>query len=123
MFLEASLGLACTCCICAYLLNDFAFVIDNRDGVIELHNHCSSVYQEGDARSALIVMLQELHHAKKGVDIVSGTHVKTHFARPNWRNVFKHVAVKHPDERVGKYLFLSLPPSCPLYILENLCIL
>ncbi|KAJ1687714.1 hypothetical protein LUZ63_019104 [Rhynchospora breviuscula] len=73
------------------------------DGVIELHNHCSSVYQEGDARSALIVMLQELHHAKKGVDIVSGTRVKTHFARPNWRNVFKHVAVKHPDERVGVF--------------------
>lgn len=80
--------------------------------MIELHNHCSSVYQEGDARSALIVMLQELHHAKKGVDIVSGTRVKTHFARPNWRNVFKHVAVKHPDARVGESLSLS-PPSCP----------
>lgn len=72
------------------------------DGVIELHNYCTSVYEEGDARSALITMLQSLHHAKNGVDIVSGTRVKTHFARPNWRNVFKHVAIKHTDERVGK---------------------
>ncbi|KAJ3669534.1 hypothetical protein LUZ60_011484 [Juncus effusus] len=75
----------------------------DRDGVIELHNHCSSVYQEGDVRSALILMLQELHHAKKGVDVVSGTSVKTHFGRPNWRSVFKHVAVHHPDQRVGVF--------------------
>nr|WOW72678.1 ferric reductase [Mangifera indica] len=73
------------------------------DGVIELHNYCTSVYEEGDARSALITMLQSLHHAKNGVDIVSGTRVKTHFARPNWRNVFKHVAVKHTNERVGVF--------------------
>ncbi|KAJ1283794.1 hypothetical protein BS78_03G154100 [Paspalum vaginatum] len=75
----------------------------DKDGVIELHNHCSSVYEEGDARSALIVMLQELQHAKKGVDILSGTSVKTHFARPNWRSVFKHVAVKHESQRVGVF--------------------
>ena len=75
------------------------------DGVIELHNYCTSVYEEGDARSALITMLQSLNHAKNGVDIVSGTRVKTHFARPNWRNVFKHVAVKHTDKRVGQFLF------------------
>uniref|UniRef100_A0ACD5YF49 Uncharacterized protein n=1 Tax=Avena sativa TaxID=4498 RepID=A0ACD5YF49_AVESA len=75
----------------------------DKDGVIELHNHCSSVYQEGDARSALIVMLQELQHAKKGVDILSGTSVKTHFARPNWRSVFKRVAVNHENQRVGVF--------------------
>nr|API61821.1 respiratory burst oxidase-like protein B [Fragaria x ananassa] len=73
------------------------------DGVIELHNYCTSVYEEGDARSALITMLQSINHAKNGVDVVSGTRVKTHFARPNWRNVFKHVAVKHPDQRVGVF--------------------
>ncbi|KAI9099011.1 hypothetical protein K1719_024778 [Acacia pycnantha] len=76
---------------------------NDSDGVIELHNYCTSVYEEGDARSALITMLQSLHHAKNGVDIVSGTRVKTHFARPNWRNVFKHVALKHPDQRVGVF--------------------
>ncbi|XP_057962973.1 respiratory burst oxidase homolog protein B [Malania oleifera] len=76
---------------------------NDREGVIELHNYCTSVYEEGDARSALIAMLQSLHHAKNGVDIVSGTHVKTHFARPNWRTVFKHVAIKHPDQRVGVF--------------------
>ncbi|AQK91563.1 Respiratory burst oxidase homolog protein B [Zea mays] len=75
----------------------------DKDGVIELHNHCSSVHQEGDVRSALIVMLQELQHAKKGVDILSGTSVKTHFARPNWRSVFKHVAVNHENQRIGVF--------------------
>lgn len=75
---------------------------NDREGIIELHNYCTSVYEEGDARSALITMLQSLQHAKSGLDIVSGTRVKTHFARPNWRNVFKHVALKHSNERVGK---------------------
>ncbi|XP_021281733.1 respiratory burst oxidase homolog protein B isoform X2 [Herrania umbratica] len=75
----------------------------DRDRVIELHNYCTSVFEEGDARSALITMLQSLHHAKSGVDIVSGTRVKTHFARPNWHKVFKHVAVNHADQRVGVF--------------------
>ncbi|KAK7337751.1 hypothetical protein VNO77_18338 [Canavalia gladiata] len=57
----------------------------------------------GDARSALIAMLQTLHHAKSGVDIVSGTRVKTHFARPKWRSIFKHTALKHPGKRVGVF--------------------
>lgn len=76
---------------------------NDRDNVIELHNYCTSVYEEGDARSALIAMLQSLHHAKNGMDIVSGSKVKTHFARPNWRAVFKHVAINHTDKRVGVF--------------------
>ncbi|CAJ2631657.1 respiratory burst oxidase homolog protein B-like [Trifolium pratense] len=75
----------------------------DKDGLIELHNYCTSVYEEGDARSALITMLQSLHHAKSGVDVISGTRVKTHFARPNWRTVFKHTALKHPGKRVGVF--------------------
>ncbi|XP_019440572.1 PREDICTED: respiratory burst oxidase homolog protein B-like [Lupinus angustifolius] len=75
----------------------------DKDKVIELHNYCTSVYEEGDARSALITMLQSLHHAKNGVDIVSGTRVKTHFAKPNWRSVFKHAAVKHPGKTIGVF--------------------
>uniref|UniRef100_A0A0E0MN96 EF-hand domain-containing protein n=1 Tax=Oryza punctata TaxID=4537 RepID=A0A0E0MN96_ORYPU len=71
--------------------------------MIELHNHCTSVYEEGDARSALVTMLQALHHAKNGVDVVSGTRVRTHFARPNWRDVFKRVAVNHQGQRVGVF--------------------
>ncbi|KAI3445360.1 hypothetical protein Pfo_002025 [Paulownia fortunei] len=82
---------------------------NDSDGVIEVHNHCSSVYEEGDARSALITMLQSLEHAKTGLDIVSGTRVKTHFARPDWRRVFKHVAVNHADQRVG--VFYCGPPT------------
>ncbi|XP_028770786.1 respiratory burst oxidase homolog protein C [Neltuma alba] len=72
-------------------------------GVIELHNYCTSVYEEGDARSALIAMLQSLNHAKNGVDIVSGTRVMTHFAKPNWRSVYKRIALAHPQARVGVF--------------------
>jgi len=76
----------------------------DRKNVIELHNYCTSVYEEGDARSALITMLQSLNHAKHGVDVVSGTRVMSHFARPNWRSVFKRIAVNHPKTRVGEFL-------------------
>ncbi|KAL0784072.1 hypothetical protein Bca101_000317 [Brassica carinata] len=73
------------------------------NNVIELHNYCSSIYQEGDARSALITMLQSLYHAKNGRDIVSGTLVMSEFARPKWRSIYKRIAVKHPYTRVGVF--------------------
>ncbi|GJN17759.1 hypothetical protein PR202_gb04855 [Eleusine coracana subsp. coracana] len=47
----------------------------DQKNIIEMHNYLTSVYEEGDARSALITMLQALNHAKNGVDIVSGTKV------------------------------------------------
>ncbi|TYJ35013.1 hypothetical protein E1A91_A05G207400v1 [Gossypium mustelinum] len=71
--------------------------------VIELHNYCTSVYEEGDARSALITMLQSLHHAKNGVDVVSGTRVKSHFAKPNWRQVYKNIVLHHQGARIGVF--------------------
>ncbi|KAF3540679.1 hypothetical protein F2Q69_00024696 [Brassica cretica] len=76
------------------------------EGIIELHNYCTSVYEEGDARVALIAMLQSLQHAKNGVDVVSGTRVKSHFAKPNWRQVYKRIAVQHPDKRIEERVFL-----------------
>ncbi|KAG4137091.1 hypothetical protein ERO13_D07G050200v2 [Gossypium hirsutum] len=75
----------------------------DRNHVIELHNYCTSVYEEGDACSALIAMLQALNHAKNGVDVVSGTIVKSHFAKPDWRRVYKQIAVKHNNARVGVF--------------------
>ena len=48
-----------------------------------MHNYLTSVYEEGDARSALITMLQALNHAKNGVDIVSGTRVSYEFEQTN----------------------------------------
>ncbi|BBH08179.1 Riboflavin synthase-like superfamily protein, partial [Prunus dulcis] len=45
----------------------------DQKGQIELHNYLTSVYEEGDARSTLITMVQALNHAKHGVDILSGT--------------------------------------------------
>ncbi|XP_076933352.1 respiratory burst oxidase homolog protein E-like [Bidens hawaiensis] len=72
-------------------------------GQIEMHNYLTSVYKEGDARSTLITMVQALTHAKHGVDILSGTRVRTHFARPNWGEVFSKVALKHPNTTVGVF--------------------
>ncbi|PON97758.1 Respiratory burst oxidase [Trema orientale] len=76
--------------------------LDQR-GVIEMHNYLTSVYEEGDARSALITMVQALNHAKNGVDIVSGTRVRTHFARPNWKKVFSKICSKHCGARIGVF--------------------
>ncbi|KAE9610188.1 hypothetical protein Lal_00006596 [Lupinus albus] len=76
---------------------------EDQRGVIELHSYCTSVYEEGDARSALIAMLQSINHAKNGVDIVSGTRVMSHFAKPDWRSVFKRIALNHPHSQVGVF--------------------
>ncbi|XVE57969.1 hypothetical protein DITRI_Ditri04bG0132000 [Diplodiscus trichospermus] len=76
--------------------------IDQR-GVIEMHNYLTSVYEEGDARSALITMVQALNLAKNGVDIVSGTRVRTHFARPKWKNVLSKLSSKHCNARIGVF--------------------
>lgn len=43
--------------------------------IIEMHNYLTSVYEEGDARSALIGMVQKMQQAKNGVDIVSESRV------------------------------------------------
>ncbi|KAK9101584.1 hypothetical protein Scep_025014 [Stephania cephalantha] len=75
----------------------------DQKGVIEMHNYLTSVYEEGDARSTLLTMVQALNHAKHGVDILSGTRVRTHFARPNWREVFTKIALKHPYSTVGVF--------------------
>lgn len=76
--------------------------LDQR-GVIEMHNYLTSVYEEGDARSALITMVQALNHAKNGVDIVSGTRVRTHFARPKWSKVLSKLSSKHCNARIGVF--------------------
>jgi hypothetical protein len=44
--------------------------------IIEMHNYLTSVYEEGDARSALIAMVQKLQHAKNGLDVVSQSRVQ-----------------------------------------------
>ncbi|KAG8486112.1 hypothetical protein CXB51_019464 [Gossypium anomalum] len=76
--------------------------LDQR-GVIEMHNYLTSVYEEGDARSALITMVQALNQAKNGVDIVSGMRVRTHFARPKWKNVLSKLSSKHCNARIGVF--------------------
>ena len=42
-----------------------------------MHNYLTSMYEEGDARSALIAMVQSLQHAKNGKDVVSDSRVST----------------------------------------------
>ncbi|XP_062091819.1 respiratory burst oxidase homolog protein B-like [Humulus lupulus] len=76
---------------------------NDSDGFIEIHSYCTTIYEEGDARSAWITMLQSINYAKRGFDIVSGTKVKTHFFRPNWRDVFKGLAMNHVDQRIGVF--------------------
>ncbi|CAL0328231.1 unnamed protein product [Lupinus luteus] len=44
-------------------------------GIIDMHNHLTSVYKEGDARSALISGIQKLQLDKNGVDVVSESRV------------------------------------------------
>ncbi|KAL5232548.1 hypothetical protein ABZP36_031324 [Zizania latifolia] len=83
------------------VMNEIA-ELDQRN-IIEMHNYLTSVYEEGDARSALITMLQVLNHAKNGVDIVSGTKVRTHFARPNFKRVLSKIASKHPYAKIGVF--------------------
>ena len=43
--------------------------------IIEMHSYLTCVHEEGDARSALIAMVQSLQHAKNGVDVVSQSRV------------------------------------------------
>ncbi|KAE8687250.1 hypothetical protein F3Y22_tig00111022pilonHSYRG00341 [Hibiscus syriacus] len=92
------------------VMDDIAKYDQNK--IIEMHNYLTSVYREGDARSALIGMMQKMQQAKNGVDIVWESRVifnlvtmlgfvqmsffliiicmnllnqiTTHFARPNW---------------------------------------
>ncbi|KAI8015586.1 hypothetical protein LOK49_LG05G01154 [Camellia lanceoleosa] len=71
--------------------------------MIEMHNYLTSVYEEGDARSALIAMVQSLQHAKNGVDVVSQSRIRTHFARPNWKKVFTNLANTHKSSRIGVF--------------------
>ncbi|KAM7527858.1 hypothetical protein LguiB_031268 [Lonicera macranthoides] len=57
------------------VMDDIAQHDKNR--IIEMHNYLSCVYEEGDARSALIAMVQSLQHAKDGVDVVSQSRVSS----------------------------------------------
>ncbi|XP_057954773.1 putative respiratory burst oxidase homolog protein J [Malania oleifera] len=88
------------------------------NNVIEMHNYLTSVYEEGDARSALIAMVQSLQHSRNGVDIVSESRIRTHFARPNWRKVFTHLASKHNSARIGVFYCGSSTLAKPL---KDLC--
>ncbi|KAI3802582.1 hypothetical protein L1987_30720 [Smallanthus sonchifolius] len=81
----------------------------DKNGVIEMHNYCTSVYEEGDARSAIITVLQRLNHAKNGVDVVSGTRVMSHFGKPDWRGVYKQIALNHTGSRIGVF-YHGAPP-------------
>ncbi|KAK1373646.1 putative respiratory burst oxidase-like [Heracleum sosnowskyi] len=85
--------------------------------IIEMHNYLTSVYEEGDARSALITMVQSLERAKKGVDIVSDSKIITHFARPNWRKVFTELTQTHDQHVIGVFYCGSPTLTKPLQAL------
>ncbi|KAJ4713194.1 Respiratory burst oxidase [Melia azedarach] len=89
-----------------------------KQSVIEMHNFLTSVYEEGDVRSALISVIQALHFARTGIDIVSKTPVWTHFARPDWFNVFSKLARRHRGARIGVFY---CGPTALARELERLC--
>ncbi|RDX91798.1 Respiratory burst oxidase-like protein F, partial [Mucuna pruriens] len=74
-----------------------------KQSVVEMHNFLTSVHPEGDIRSALLSVIQALHFAKNGTDIVSRTPIHTHFARPNWFNIFSRLARKHGGAKIGVF--------------------
>ncbi|KAL4610343.1 hypothetical protein ACB092_08G044300 [Castanea dentata] len=97
----------------------------DHNNVIEMHNYLTSVYEEGDARSALIAMVQQLQHAKNGVDVVSESRIRTHFARPNWKKVFSDLASTHQSSVIGVFycgstvLTKSLKKLCQEFSLNS----
>ncbi|XVF20159.1 hypothetical protein REPUB_Repub11eG0174200 [Reevesia pubescens] len=90
----------------------------DKNKIIEMHNYLTSMYEEGDARSALIGMVQKIQQAKNGVDIVSESRITTHFARPNWRKVFTQMANTHQSSRIGVFYCGSATLT---KVLKNLC--
>ncbi|ESQ37429.1 hypothetical protein EUTSA_v10003051mg [Eutrema salsugineum] len=105
------------------VMDDIA--VYDKTNVIEMHNYLTSMYEAGDARSALIAMVQKLQHAKNGVDIVSESRIRTHFARPNWRKVFSELSSKHETSRIGVFycgsptLVRPLKSLCQEFSLES----
>lgn len=91
---------------------------NQKQSVVEMHNFLTSVYQEGDVRSALISAIQALYHTKNGIDIVSGTPVHTHFSRPNWFSIFSELARQHRGTKIGVFY---CGPSALARELERLC--
>ncbi|KAI7744295.1 hypothetical protein M8C21_031073 [Ambrosia artemisiifolia] len=75
----------------------------DKNNTIEMHTYLTCVHEEGDARSALIAMVQSLQHAKNGVDVVSQSRIRTHFSRPNWKRVFSTLATNHDSARIGVF--------------------
>ncbi|OIV98637.1 hypothetical protein TanjilG_12760 [Lupinus angustifolius] len=76
---------------------------NDQDGIIDMHNHLTSVYEEGDARSALISAIQKLQYAKNGVDAVSESRIRTHFSRPDWKKVLAELSSTHQNSEIGVF--------------------
>lgn len=76
----------------------------DQDKIIEMHNHLSCVHEEGDVRSVLITMLQQIQQSRgEEVDVVSGSRIRTHFARPDWEKVFSGLASTHKGSEIGVF--------------------
>nr|KAJ0226000.1 hypothetical protein LSAT_V11C100035250 [Lactuca sativa] len=83
------------------IINEAAEI--DKYGVIEMHAYCTSVFEEDDVRSAFITILQSLYHARNGIDVVSGTHIKARFAEPDWGYLYKQIALNHTGSRIGVF--------------------
>lgn len=56
--------------------NQLYLILNHLQEIIEMHNHLSCVHEEGDVRSVLITMLQQIQKSRgEEVDVVSGSRV------------------------------------------------
>jgi respiratory burst oxidase len=113
-------------------------VHDDKEQIIECHQHLTSVKADGDVRSAAIKItqatsigmgsekmydqkmklsqsgdeesLEQLNKTFAGKDIVTGTdaRIPVHFGRPNWTKIFAYIRERHPLDNVG--VFFCGPP-------------
>lgn len=88
-----------------------------------MHNYLTSVYEERDARTTLLKMVQALNHAKHGVDIVSGTRVSTQetFITAVHRQIFNRARNYNEHylfQSDSHYFQLSIELSRKQYLVE-----
>lgn len=90
---------------CGGIMND-EMTRMGKKGVLEMHNYITMMQEEDDLYCGLINMLRSFYHARTGIDIVSGTLLRTHFGKPSWRTIYKEVAINHPNDKVGMLIYV-----------------
>ncbi|WOL04805.1 respiratory burst oxidase [Canna indica] len=94
----------------------------DHNNIIEMHNYLTSVYEEGDARSALIAMVQALQHAKSGVDVVSGSQVPSALALRSRDRIRTLVYAERGKAATGAAATIGVPFSALVLVPVRRCL-